>query len=257
VVAAELAQEAAPLGVALVPGVTEGSAESAALVCEGVAQLAVGQGDTLAKALRSRPCGQRLVKLGVELYDYNLYLFARADAPFDDLAGMARHAPAGQPALVGAGRAGSGGQDTMSAIVEAMPEANLRLTYDGGASAEEKVASGQLLAYAVMDAPGSAAIRSARDRPGDGGEPAFKLISAEPPRAFFRGHVDPRGEPIYRASEVSIPGWFSSDVETVSVPAAMVADQAWVDANRDALAKLTEAAKRARGAIQAGVAERP
>ncbi len=111
------------------------------------------------------------------------------------------------------------------------------------------------MAYAIMDAPNSETVRRLSEEvDSTTGKKAFKFLRVALPRGFYRAAVDQTGSAIYEEGKIPTTGWFTSNITTVTVPAALVASKDFAYGNSRALDVFTEAAKRAESAIKAAVA---
>lgn len=262
-----------PAGVTLQGANTEGSVESAKLVCKGSVDVngksipvptALVQADAAAAIAASEPgCANALMMVGQPVYPYVLFAVVRADSPYNDFNDMVSdYRKQGKKLSVSAGKEGSGGLATLRNLMKA--DDTLKNTVDVSAYdqavALQQVGDGQLAVFFSMDAPDSDFIDKIKAAVDANGKPKFKFIDVDPDDFQNVLKLKAFNRPLYEETNFSVPGgWFGRTIDTMATFAAVVANRTWANGDgakavvsiggalNDANAALREATKTPNG----------
>ena len=211
--------------VALKPVESEGSLESTTGVCEGVVEVALAQRDSVNQRVR-RDCVGKVDVVGRPLYPYYGYLVAAAGNRADSIEELVRNVGQGQTVRIAAGSETSGGQTTMQAMLDANPAWKRAITVSNYSqdSALQRITSGSVDAFFVMDSPHSELLDRIRTAVDARNKPTFKFLDVRPGSGFY-GLKDWRNQFLYQ--EVVLEGGLFSSTKTVSTDAVLIMNNAF------------------------------
>jgi TRAP-type uncharacterized transport system substrate-binding protein len=260
-----LSAETTVAGVNLVAETSKGSVESGIGVCLGpdFVEAAVGQRDAFDYVTKTSPtvdrnlpdegCANKFQTVGNPVYPYFGYLIARNDTAYKTLQDMVKSAKPGKFIEISAGELGNGGQITMANIMKGNPEWKTAIHVASLDKNESLRAldSGKIDAYFLMDGPNSDTIAAIRDMKNkDTNEPLYKFIEINLSSKFYANAKDWNGQPLYYQEEIYIPGVLNFNKPTIATDAVLIVGSKYYNANKPAMATLTDATDKAQSPIR-------
>ena len=250
-----IASQFASSNIALIPDETTGSVMSATAVCLGQDEAAIVQSDAADdRAHNADDCSDKYLRLGRPLYPYYGFWVVRADARFTHVSGQIASIHKGQALKVAAGQEGSGGQVTLSNLLDSDPSwrASVQVRTEGGESALRLLRDKGIDAYFIMDVRNSAMIEEAiKEDVDEHKRPVFKFLSVNPPVNFF-GTRDWTNNLMYQPEKLTRKRF--GGIRTISTDAILIVGKAWWrrDATtRDLAAQLGRAIRTVEPAMRA------
>lgn len=223
---------------------TEGSVESAKLVCKGSVevngqtipvQTGLVQADAAAAVASSEQgCANSLMTIGQPVYPYTLFAVVRADSSYNDFGDMVSdYRKQGKKLNVSAGKEGSGGLVTLRNLMRSDDATKNTLdvsAYDQTVALQQ-VENGQLAVFFSMDAPDSDFVDKIKNAVDANGKQKFKFMDVDPDDFGNILKMKAFNRPLYQETQFSVPGrWFGRTIDTMSTFATVVANRDWANA---------------------------
>jgi TRAP-type uncharacterized transport system substrate-binding protein len=239
-------------GVILKPIESRGSVQSATAVAKGVIPAAIGQRDAFNEVRRTTQFVNTFNLVGQPVYPYMGFLVSAVTADYDSIDEMVNETKVGSFRKVAAGKPGSGGQITLAAILDNYPKYKrvIQIEPFDHSTALDKLRSGELAAYFVMDGPDSALVQELKTTVDAKGNKVFKILEIDLANAFYKGVNDWNGKPLYYEQVIDLGGWFNN-VTTIATDAVFIVNQAYQEKNVKAVRTIVEGIEKSQAAVRA------